>query len=232
MDSVLVVQHHDHSPAGVVGEAIKSAGLALEVVSPTSDDAIPADAGKFRALLLLGGNDSAADGHTPHYIQELTALIREFADQSRPVMGICLGAQMVARAFGARVHRNFGAEFGFVPLKKTAQGHRDPIVESLPDPSYFMQWHDDSLDLPIGAELLMVGERYVNQCFRIGRLVYGFQFHMEVDQQIVEDWARAPGANTAANGCAVSIIKHQRRAHLKQAMAYGRHIGERWIALL
>ena len=102
-------------------------------------------------------------------------------------MRVCLGAQVLVRAFGQRVYKHDILELGFVPvfLSKTSTTE-DPLFKGCPDELHLMQWHFDTFDLPKEATLLMYGKRCRNQAYRIGSNIYGFQFHLEVTREILQ----------------------------------------------
>lgn len=191
---VLAVQHDAAGPPGLVGEAILANGCSLEITMPNAGGALPEDSENHDGLVILGGPQSACDdGGNPHYDQ-LMDLIRDFGAQSKPVMGICLGSQLIARAYGAEVRPMGFSEIGFTEISLTEEGRADPVFQGLPAEQAIMEFHDDTFDLPAGAELLMTGQRCTNQAFRVGAATYGFQCHHEVTEAIARNWATFPEA--------------------------------------
>ena len=116
--------------------------------------------------------------------------MRRAVDAGMPVLGICLGAQMLARAFDARVYRAPLREFGFKPVRITEAGEADPLLGVFRSGDRVFQWHEDTFDLPDGAELLAAGDEVQVQAFRVGRNAWGVQFHPEVDAEGVDAWLR------------------------------------------
>jgi GMP synthase (glutamine-hydrolysing) len=114
-------------------------------------------------------------------------LIEEFAALDRPVLGICLGAQLIARAAGARVYRNAVKEIGWAPVYWTDAGRHDGLFTGLDQPENVLHWHGETFDLPAGAEWLAWSDACRHQAFRLGR-AYGVQFHLEVTPAMVADW--------------------------------------------
>ena len=156
-------------------------GADLVTVTPPEGDALPADAAGFDGAVVLGGPQSAADDGTSPYIPRLLDLMRGFADADRPILGICLGAQLLARAHGERVYQHSLMERGFKPVETTPAGADDPVMGSLGPVRHIMQWHYDTFDLPKDAVLLATGPDCANQAFRLGDSQYGLQFHPEVN---------------------------------------------------
>jgi GMP synthase (glutamine-hydrolysing) len=105
-----------------------------------------------------------------------------------PVLGVCLGAQLLAHALGANVFRGQQPEIGFAPVELTTEGRRDVIFNGVPSPVPVFHWHGDTFDLPVGAALLASSANYSNQAFRFGKRAYGLQFHLEPDAPAWAEW--------------------------------------------
>jgi GMP synthase-like glutamine amidotransferase len=130
--------------------------------------------------------NACEDEHFPH-LARVAALIGDFYSQGKPVLGICLGAQLIARTLGSRVYPNDRPELGFTPLFPV-EGADEAWLQDYPAGMPMMQWHFDTFDLPPGAQLLLTNDACKNQAFRVGSNVYGLQFHPEVTPEIVMDW--------------------------------------------
>ena len=175
---------------------------------------------------------SATDDHLYPYFPALLELIRAFPDAGRPVLGVCLGAQFIARAFGGKVYPHSVTEFGYVPLSRTAEALRDPLLAGLPARLDLMQWHEDTFDPPAGAALLLEGAGCRNQALRVGELVYGFQCHFEVDAAMVRTWTEARARLTGLPEAPLAAcMDAQWAAHGAAGMRHGRHLAERWLDL-
>jgi GMP synthase (glutamine-hydrolysing) len=150
----------------------------------------PMPFGEYRGVVVLGGPMSANDP-LPGLADEL-ALIERALDRGVPLLGICLGSQLIAKALGARVYRNVTLEIGWEPVHLTDAGRGDPIFQGIESPATFFHWHGDTFDLPPGAEWLAWSEKTRHQAYRAGSNVYGLQFHPEVTAGMIEDWSREP----------------------------------------
>ncbi|MBI1778095.1 MAG: type 1 glutamine amidotransferase [Proteobacteria bacterium] len=230
---ILVIQHEAEAPAGVVGEGLDRAGAERITVEPLRGDALPDRPEEFAGLLLLGGPMSvAADDTYPHY-RPLFRLVGAFHETGIPVLGICLGAQILARGLGRRVYRHRAIEFGFQPVTVTAAGAADPLFTGRGPDLRPMEWHEDTLDLPDGAVLLATNDFCRNQAYRVGEVSYGVQFHPEVDRRILEDWAASPAAQAASGWSDVKArMQAEMDRHLDQAMSLGRTLAARWMDLV
>ncbi|GAB7079339.1 molybdopterin-dependent oxidoreductase [Megalodesulfovibrio paquesii] len=187
--NILIVQHGPHSLGGVMLTHLEQQGCRLHKVRTFEGEPLPETPEGFDAMVAFGGPQHAwDDADCPHF-QPLMRLMREFDAQARPVMGVCLGAQLLARAHGARCYTMDSLEFGFLQHAVTPAGEGDPLVGQGLTLPRLMEFHQDSFDLPPGGELLIRGEGCVNQAFRVGKVSYGFQFHLEVDAVTVAAWA-------------------------------------------
>jgi|AntDeeMetagen681_2_1112603.scaffolds.fasta_scaffold02584_3 GMP synthase-like glutamine amidotransferase len=186
---ILIVEHHDKSSVGVVGETLHKMGIETPTVWCEFGEPVPESHRDYDGIVILGGTMSAIDDEGHPYLPRLTGLIRDFADADKPVLGICLGSQLIARAFDAEAHIGGPLEFGFHLVTPTLSAESDPVMRHLERPQPLFQWHTDHYTLPEGAEHLAVGEHYENQAYRIGHAVYGMQFHFEVTEAQVRDQA-------------------------------------------
>jgi GMP synthase-like glutamine amidotransferase len=155
---VLVIQHSDESPLGVMAPVLGAAGLVVEVIDGEDGCRLPDDAADASGLILLGGAMSANDdGRCPHF-PDLLQLIRSFTAAAKPVLGVCLGGQLIARAMGGRVIEQARGEYGFTALHGREGVAHDPVLGGLELPAHIMQWHNDHFTLPPQAEHLLESE--------------------------------------------------------------------------
>ena len=187
---VLVVQNFDGTGLGQMAAALDEAGAAVELVRVHHGEALPQAPDGHDALVVLGGGQNALADDACPWLPQLCGLMRAFGDGGRSVLGICLGSQLLARAYGGENIIGGAEEFGWRQVELTPEGGADPLFAGLPAGFPIFQWHDDTFILPRGATRLAGNLDVHNQAFRIGRAVYGVQFHFEADRGLVEDWNR------------------------------------------
>lgn len=187
---VLIIENLDGTGPGQVGTALAEAGAEIDLRRPYVGDALPDNADGHDALVVLGGAQSALDDEDYPYMPTLRSLMRDFGDSGRSVLGICLGSQLLARAYGADNLLGAARELGWHGIAKTPEGAADPVLAAVPDAFTSFQWHDDTFTLPSGAVRLAANPVAENQAFRIGRATYGIQFHFEADRPLVGHWTR------------------------------------------
>lgn len=173
--------------------------MDLSVLKPFAGDPIPEDLGD--GLVVLGGPMGVYEEARYPWMTAELATIRKCLDRSLPVLGICLGSQMLAHAAGGKVTKGeAGQEVGWFPITVTPEGHRDVLLQG-PGPTFeVFHWHGDTFTLPERAELLAGSAKYPHQVFKIGRNAYGFQCHLEVTEPMVREWMKVYAKELSTNG--------------------------------
>jgi GMP synthase (glutamine-hydrolysing) len=181
---VLIVLHQEQSTSGRIGHYFQARGIPLDIRRPRCGDPLPDTLAAHSGAVILGGPMSAND--PDGYIRAEIEWIKVPLSESKPFLGICLGAQMLARHLGATValHPEGKAEAGYYPIRITPAGRA--LMETWPQAVY--QWHREGFGLPAGAELLAEGEIFEIQAIRYGRAAFGIQFHAEVTHSMMCRW--------------------------------------------
>ena len=230
---ILSIQNEAISHPGYVGERIYRRGGTIEDVMPQHGDPIPASHGPYDGLLVLGGTMDAFDDEKNPQFRPLIRLLQGFHAAEKPILGICLGAQLAARTFDKRVYRHHELEIGFTEVEITAEGAATPVLSGLARRQWLMEWHQDTFDLPDGAELIITGERCPNQAFRIGRHVYAFQFHFEATTPLLRSWIRAGLASVEKlHPDFPARMEREFQRHMAGQAAFARHVSDRWLDLV
>jgi GMP synthase (glutamine-hydrolysing) len=183
---VLFVHHEQPLDGGSYDGVVTGAGHEIVRWAPFSGEPVPSLDGVGAVLVLGGAVHPDADGTDPWLGGEVE-LIREALDRDVAVLGLCLGAQLIARAAGGRVGPVDTSEVGWYEVELSAEGLADPVVGTLGGPAPAFEWHHYTFDLPDGAVELARSERAV-QAFRLGDRVWGLQFHPEVTRDQVHEW--------------------------------------------
>lgn len=199
---LLLVMQTPDADAGRCGRKLRQRGYRLDYCYPLSGQPLPAETAGYAGAVIFGGPISANDDHRLPGLRAQLDWIPRMLDSGRPFLGICLGAQLLARALGATVrpHPQGLAEIGYFAVAPTVANQT--LFNA---PLHVYHWHHEGFALPAGAELLAVGERFPHQAYRYGAHAIGVQFHPEVDQPILESWLAEgagelhhPGAQSAA----------------------------------
>jgi GMP synthase (glutamine-hydrolysing) len=179
---------------------------------------------QYSGLIIMGGPMSANDG-LAGLRDELELIERALRDEV-PMLGICLGSQLIAKALGARVYRNTDLEIGWEPVWWTDAAKDDALFGGMASPEMFFHWHGETFDLPEGAEWLAYSEKCRHQAYRYGTKVYGIQFHPEITAEMIADWCLQPvncGDVEAAG--VMDPLAHDTRENSRKVM-------EAWVGLL
>jgi GMP synthase-like glutamine amidotransferase len=182
---VLAFRHVPFEGLGLIAPALAARRIAVDYADLYQVDAPLPGIASYDGLIFLGGPMSVNDDLP--FLQREMELIRQAMAPRRPVLGICLGAQLIARALGATVRRNPVKEIGWYDLTFTGAAGGDRLFDGLSRETVF-HWHGETFDLPPGGELLAASELCRNQAFRVGESVYGLQFHLEVTPEMIADW--------------------------------------------
>ncbi len=189
---VLIVVHQEKSTPGRVGEFLTARGFELDRRCPNLGDPLPTDLSGYAASVVFGGPMSANDDHLPGIRAELEWLEKHALPSDRPLLGICLGGQQIARVLGARVgkHCDGLVEIGYYEVTPTESGG-----DFLECPTVFYQWHTETFEIPDDAVHLAHNENFAGQAFRYDGCTYAIEFHPEMTREMVDNWCQSEGGS-------------------------------------
>jgi len=183
---VLAFRHVPFEGVGRIAGVLDARGIALQYADLYLPGVVPPQTTGFDGLIFMGGPMSVNDP-LPYLEWEMRA-IADAVKRGQPVLGICLGSQLIAKALGARVYRNPQKEIGWFDLRLTAEGLADPLFAGLAEIHPMFHWHGETFDLPPSAALLASSARTERQAFRFGDRTYGLQCHPEITPEMISCW--------------------------------------------
>lgn len=183
---VVAFRHVPFEGLGLIQTALEDRGVSVEFADLFEDNAALPDTAGAAGLIFMGGPMSVND-ELPYLGQELQ-VIRQAVERGQPVLGVCLGSQLIAKALGAKVYRAARKEIGWFEVHLTEAGRHDPMLSGLAPTDTVFHWHGETFDLPDGAAWLAYSDACRHQAFRVAANVYGLQFHLEVTPEMIADW--------------------------------------------
>jgi len=192
MAKILICQHVGYEILGTLNPLFKEAGFRLRYLNFGRFPDLRPEVDGYDGIVLLGGPMNVdQEARFPHLTHEIR-MVETAMKRGLPVLGICLGSQLIAKALGAWVGRNPSREIGWHEVALTEAGRKDPILTHFQEKESLFHWHGDTFELPAGAVHLAASSTCQNQAFRYGERIYGFQFHLEVDQPMIDRWLVVP----------------------------------------
>ncbi len=214
---ILIVLHQEASSPGRVGQLLHADGFDLDIRRPPLGDALPETLAGHAGAVVFGGPMSAND--EDEFVRRETDWLAVPLSEDKPLLGICLGAQMLVNHLGGKVdgHREGAVEIGWYPLQATEEGK-----QLLHWPEMVYQFHREGFSLPAGAALLATSETYPNQAFRYGKNAWGIQFHAELTRMMMQRWV--------VRGAHRFVLPNAQpgRDHLGGRMIWDMHL-KRWL---
>jgi GMP synthase (glutamine-hydrolysing) len=192
MAKIYVLQHHPVENLGTMADALEGSALAWQYIRVNDGQPVPASMKNAGGLIVMGGPMGVYQTDRYPWLRDEMRLIEDAIKSDLPVLGVCLGAQILAAALGAKVDRNpNGKEIGWHPIRLSDSAKDDRLMRDLPAAMTPFHWHGDIFDLPPGAVSLASSDKTPCQAFRHGDKTYGFQFHFEATRESVEAMAAA-----------------------------------------
>ena len=226
---IAVIRHHHADSAGVVQPIAASLGFDVEYFGP-SDGGIYPDIEEIDALVVLGGSMNVDDVDAHPFLGIERNLVGAAVAGNKPVMGICLGAQMLARSTGGRVIAKATRRLGFFRVQRTAGAEYDPLFFDFPEVPVFA-WHEDLLEIPPGAVSLLVDHDRRVHAFRFGECAWGVQFHIEAAIDTFASWLDQFDSEVSRFGGDHAALQAQSDQHLPQQEEVYANLATRFLAV-
>jgi GMP synthase (glutamine-hydrolysing) len=187
MAKVTVLQHEPFEKLGIIGDALRSAAISYEYVRSFEGQPVPRYMAGVDGLVVMGGSMGVYEHHWHPFLLDEVKLIETAIEEGKPVLGVCLGSQLLATALGAQVRKATHKEIGWYPIRVGQGSAGDKVLGGAPSSFTAYHWHGDIFELPQGATSLASSDLTERQAFRYGTNAYGLLFHMEATHRIVED---------------------------------------------
>ena len=224
---VLVLQHVEVEGPGRIAAALERAGHGMRVAHLYQGESVPVGPEGLAGVVAMGGPMGVHDAATHPHLRDEQDLLSDCLDAGVPVLGVCLGAQLLAATLGATVRPGPHIELGWKPVQLLGPAADDPLLGALPDTFPALHWHGDVFDLPDGAVPLACSEQTALQAFRYGESAYGLLFHLEAEPAQVSAMARAFPDDLRAAGVTVADL-----AEPTGVAQVADNLLDRWVALL
>lgn len=230
MKRVIAIRHLAFEDMGCFAQVLSQQGIRLDYIDAAGEDLNAIAPAGDEPLVVLGGPISANDTADYPFLEQELLLLKQRLALDKPTLGICLGAQLMARALGAKVYPGPEKEIGWSPLSYTAEGKRSPLGVLQANAAHVLHWHGETFDLPEGAVLLASTERYAHQAFSYGQHALALQFHIEATATGLENWYVGHAAEIAqTTGLSVPGLRAQAQQHAAATAALGKRIFTDWL---
>jgi GMP synthase (glutamine-hydrolysing) len=230
MAKILVLQHHPAENLGAIADALEGAALAWQYVRVFDGHPIPKDVKGLGGLIVMGGAESVYQLDRYPYLRDEMALIESALKADKPILGVCLGSQLLAATLGSQVRRGDQREIGWFPVRLTENAMDDRLMRGLPAEFVAAHWHSDVFDLPRDAVVLASSDRTPVQAYRYGAKAYGLLFHAEMTREILTALVSEFGGGLKRVGIDGDAIVVEAEKHLPALGKLGDTIFGRWAA--
>ena len=225
----LHIVNEPSGPGGLFLTPLRLHGFRIDAVDVAQHE-LPKSLAGYDAVISCGGTANTHESDIFPWIDEEIELLREALADGVPVIGLCLGAQLLTRAAGGEVHRSDPSEVGWVAGARERAAGADPVLADVPETFMAMQWHHYACDLPPGAVELARNPTCL-QAFRLGEAAWGTQFHIEVTRDILLNWMRWGKPELEKAGYTEERYLAELDAHLDAHVAIGQGMAERFAAI-
>ncbi|RLL50022.1 type 1 glutamine amidotransferase [Mariprofundus sp. EBB-1] len=227
----LIIEHLIIEPAAIIADVIRQHGhhcttIALEQAAP-----LPSNASDYDGIIVMGGPQSANDHDT--LMQDELSWVKTTLNANIPMLGICLGAQIMAKAVGADITPSPVRELGWFPIYPCQESANDALFNTMTDGFMVFQWHGETFSFTESMTQVATHPQVPAQAFRLNRAQYGLQFHVEVDESIIEQWiAYGESERRHLGETGIKHLHQQTQCHLTQMQRFCRQMVDAWLTLI
>ncbi len=232
MPIVYALQHVAAEPLGIIGDALEAGRIGVEYVHVFAGEPVPGDMTGVAGLVVMGGSMGVYEQAEFPFLSQEIRLIDAALQAEKPVLGVCLGSQLLAAALGAEVKKGDHKEIGWFPVALTEAASTDRLFSEGERSFMAYHWHGDVFDLPAGAVSLASSAQTQCQAFVYGVRAYGLLFHLEATHKIVEDMVCGFGGELDEEKIEGTEIIAQTREHLPHLQRIGASVLQRWASLI
>jgi GMP synthase (glutamine-hydrolysing) len=229
MPEIIILQNAEPETPGLIADVLQSKGFTLRYVRTFAGEPVPLNMGDAAALVCMGGPQSVYEDDKFPYLRDVMRLMEDALTKKRPVLGVCLGSQLLAATLGVPVVAGPQKEIGFYPVYLTEAGKEDALFCGIGDSFTPVHWHGDVYpQLPCGATWLARSELTPHQAFRYGENAYGILFHLELTSDMLADWTTAFAQELQTVGIDGGKLLAQAQMDLPVANEKGKVVFEQW----
>jgi len=187
--NILIIKHIDIEGPGLIECCLNQEKIPYRVLNLEANARLP-KIDDLSHIILLGGPMNVYEEDRYPFLKDEDLFIKEAIQRGKVILGICLGAQLIAKALGAKIFKAPLKEIGWYDVSLTETGSSDPIFSKLPNTFPVFQWHEDTFEIPHAGKLIATSPSVPNQAFRYGENTYGLQFHLEVTEEMIKEWMK------------------------------------------
>ncbi len=232
MSKIWVLQHTACETLGSIADALEAEALAWQYVRVFEGMPVPAEIADAGGLIVMGGPMGVYEQDRHPHLKDELRLIEAALKTGKPVLGVCLGSQLLAAALGAAVRKGPRKEIGWYPIRLSAAASEDRLWSGAPREFMAMHWHGDVFDLPAGAVNLASSDLTPHQAFRYGTYAYGLLFHLEMTAEMIGEMAAAFGEELRQTGGDAQHLAAQSAENCPRLAAIGEIVFTRWARLV
>lgn len=188
--NVLIIKHIDIEGPGLIETFLRQAKIPYQILNLQIDEKFP-KMDDLSYIVVLGGPMNVYEEDRYPFLKDEDIFLKEAIQRGKRILGICLGAQLIAKAMGSKVFKAPTQEIGWYDVSLTEAGLQDSLFSHFPNTFSVFQWHGDTFEIPRGAKLIATSSSVPHQAFRYGENVYGLQFHLEVKEEMIHEWVEA-----------------------------------------